>query len=275
MKLVRGLTVVLALAACDGKPGAPAAVDPVAPAPGTSEVDRPHVVFTRPELVLDRVGVAVAPPVTTPSQPSQLTLASDDPSIVAVDSQGMLVGMRAGSTQVRATGGGSVLRVSVVEVSGLRFTPERVALEPGREARIEVRDQEGRVVPHEAVRWSFPAGTPIAVVGDRVISMGPAGQFELQAEVGGAHGALPVAVTLPGSARLVVNPPRARMRRGEVSAFRLQGAAGDVRSEWTSTDPGVLAGMGGGLFQAVKVGRARACASAVDRVTCSDVEVSP
>ena len=269
------LLLVAALVACDASRERPTAFDQNAPAAGTSEVDRPHVVYTRKSLLLERVGVPTPTPVSTPSQPSQTTMQSDDPSTVAVDGAGMLVGMRPGSTVVRAVGGGSELLVTVLGAQALRVEPEQLELEPGAEARVRVVHEAGAEVPAEAVRWVMTPGTPVGVVKGLVLSTGTAGQFEVTAEAGGARVVLPVRVGLSGGARLTVSPPRARLRRGQVSAFQLLSARGGVRAEWSSSEPGVLVAMGGGMFQAVKAGRARVCASALDRVSCSDVEVTP
>ena len=272
------LLVLVGLLACDaGKPARPPPEVALknAPPPGTSEVDQAHVVFTRDALVIDRIGVPVPAPVTTPSQPSQATLRSDDPAVVAVDANGALIGMQPGTTVVRTTAGSGELRVSVVGGEAFRIVPAAVELRPGQEAPVAVESASGAPIPAEAVRWSIPPGAPVAVVGGKVISLGGLGRYEVEARIGEVRAKLPVAVSLASTERLLVSPARARVRAGQVASFQLFGQAGDLRADWTSSRPEVVASMGGGLFQALKSGKAKVCASAFERVSCSEVEVKP
>lgn len=270
-------SVLLLLIAC-GNPGArqeAPALGHDAPLPGQSVVDRPHVVFTVPTFAVQGLGAPVAPPVTTPSRPSRESMLSEDPGIVEVTASGDLVGVRPGVARVRSIAGSSSLLVTVVAPRALRLDPEYLELAPGGRARVRVLGEDGAELMGTAVRWSSADGVPLALGGGQVISMGAPGVFQVEARAGDAVGKLAVRVAVPASLHLRVSPPSARMRIGQVRVFQAISEQGGVRAAWSASDSTVLASIGEGLFEAKRRGRVKVCAQALDRTSCSDVEVAP
>jgi len=111
---------LLLLQACEAPPRDPAAGASTTPelearlAQARQRLDGEHVVFSEPSMLIERLGVPLAPPVTVGSRPALATLASDDPGVVSVEEDGRLLAHRAGRTLLRAVGSSSVLAVVVV-----------------------------------------------------------------------------------------------------------------------------------------------------------------
>lgn len=272
------------LVACDslgrGGPAGPvAAPDPHhlnAPAPGASAVDRPHVVFSERELVITELGVPTRAPVSAGSQASEMTMRSENPSIVAVAPDGMLVGLAPGRARVvTLSGEGSVLDVEVREARALALEPASLTVEAGRSAEFRLVDavtQED--LSPKAAEWSSSApGT--ATVRSGVVHAGNApGVVEVTARYGGREVRGEVVVRDPRGA-LEVTPARLRLKVGQVALVQAMSPGGSVAAAWTATSPEVVAAPGGGLVQGRRAGRSRLCAHALGQKACADVEVKP
>lgn len=271
------LSLLLLASACGERRARPE--DPTretnAPLPSESVVDRPHVVFTVQVFAVQGTGVPTPPPVTTPSRPSRDTMVSEDPGIVDVTATGDLVGVRPGTARIRAVGGSSSLLVTVVAPKAIRFEPEALVLATGGRARVRVLADDGIELTGDAVRWRSEDGVPLALGGGLVVSMGTPGQFRVEARAGDAVGTLDVRVAVPASLRLRVTPPSARMKVGQVRAFQAVSEQGGVRARWHASNSEMLVSMGDGLFEARRRGRVKVCAQALERTSCSDVEVAP
>lgn len=126
---LRGALAVLAVgvASCSGAPEGRGAS-----APG----EQPFAVFTKGQLVIDRLGMPFAPPITVGSTASPQTLRSDAPEIVEVDAAGALVGRRNGRALVRSsTDPAQVLEVEVRAASALAVWPAVITIRPGGAAQ--------------------------------------------------------------------------------------------------------------------------------------------
>ena len=248
-----------------------------APAIGDSPVDRPHVVFRRRSLVISRLGVPVAPPVSVPSRPSPETMRSDDPDTVRVEASGALVGLRPGRATIRTLHGeGSSLEVEVRAPRGIRVEPQQLRVEPERSAVLEVFDADtGERLPPEAAEWASDAPWRVTGAGGRVQAGNELGPASVSVRFGDAEGRALVVVRVAGREPLSVSPPKVRLTVGEVRMFQAFGRNGPVGAEWTSSDRRVAAPLRAGLFHARSPGRATICSAARGRRACSSVEVSP
>jgi len=252
---------------------------PNAPAAGEAPVDRPHVVFNSRSLVIARLGVPVAPPVSVPSRPSPETIQSEDPTVVRVDPSGTVIGLRAGRTRVRTLHGeGSSLEVEVRAPRAIRLEPARLELEPERAAVFTLLDAEsGERLPPEGAEWSSDAPRRASVLEGRVQAGSEPGPASVLVRFGEAtaQAVVLVGVAAAGSGQaLSVNPPRARLRTGEVRAFLAYLPSGPVGAEWESGNPRVVAALRDGLFAARTAGRTSICAAAQGRRACANVEVT-
>ncbi len=240
-------------------------------------MDRPHVVFSRRSLVIQRLGVPVAPPVSVPSRPSPETMSSDDPATVRVEASGALVGLRPGRATIRTLHGeGSSLEVEVRAPRAIRVEPQQLRLEPDRSEALEVFDADsGERLPPEAAEWASDAPPRATVIRGRVQAGTEVGPASVSVRFGDAEGRALVLVGVAGHEPLSVSPARVRLRVGEVRAFQAFSRNGPVGAEWTSSDMRVAVPLQAGLFHARSAGRVSICATAQGRRACSSVEVSP
>jgi hypothetical protein len=225
-------------------------------------------------MVLTRVGVPVAAPVSIGSAPSPLTMASEDSSIVSVDSAGRLVGKRNGRTRVNTLHGeGSSLTVEVRVVRKLVLDPPHLELTPGTIAEVVSVDGEtGERLDPDHVEWGVTSSARLSVERGQLRALAP-GRAAAWARYGEATAMCDVVLREPGTRSLTVSPPRATLRVGEVVAFQAFGRDGPREVSWITTDRTVLSQVRKGLFRAAVAGRARVCVSA-EPSNCSQIEVT-
>jgi hypothetical protein len=242
-----------------------------APPIGASSVDRPHVVFTSSELLIDLLGSPVPPPVSIASTPSPSTMESDAPDIVSVGSDGSLVAHRSGSAVVRARGDSrSQLRVRVELFESLRIVPEMLVLSPGEQVPLRVSGDGGEL-PASALRWSVSNPAVVTVIGGRARGGSDAGLAVIEASYGDRVARAEVRVR--GDDGVGVFPERAQLHVGTVQAFRTVSHNSVGRVTWSARDEQVLARLQDGIFQALRPGRTSVCANFEKRRACADVEV--
>lgn len=248
-----------------------------APPAGASLVDRPFVAFNQPTLVINRLGVPVATPVSVGSSPSPATIRSDDLSIVRVDASGALVGVANGVTRVRPSDlQGRSLEVTVRAASAVAIRPDHQELEPGRAGPLRLVDAlTDEELPLAGGEWSS-SSPRVASVQDGIVQAGQeTGRAFVQVRYGESVAHAMVTVSKEPSHGLTVSPPGGRLRPGELRYFRASSRDGPVPARWLSGNAAVLAVVGEGLFQAMKPGRATACADAQGMKACATVEVAP
>ena len=160
--------LTVALASCSGAPEGPAAGQSAEPASAPS--DRPFVVFSQRRLVIDRLGVPFAPPVTVGSTASPETLRSDAPEIVEVDPSGALVGRRNGRALVRSSSeAGQVLEVEVRAASALAVSPPAARIPPGGTLQLKLlAGPDGEEFAGEAADWGSSRPEVAIVIAGRV-----------------------------------------------------------------------------------------------------------
>jgi hypothetical protein len=222
--------------------------------------------------VIDRLEEARELPVAVGSRPSPATVASSDESVVSITPDGRALAHRNGTAVLSVRrGSGPVLTVLVRAVTSIAVDPPTLALAPGNEARLRVLTETGDELPGSAVEWATDAPAALLLRGGLVKAFAP-GTHTVRVRYGGAEATIPVTVTAQGG-RLRVNPPHALLQRGEVALFLAETGQVGTRAEWSSSQPGVLRAVGDGLFEAVRAGKARACARAMGLDGCADVEV--
>lgn len=229
------------------------------------------VEFAQSGLVIDRLGQPVMLPVVVGSRPSPETIYSSDDNVVTVNDDGSVQAHRNGAVEIRTRGGKSrVLSVLVRSVSSIRIVPVSSTTRPGEEVRLRVMAGAGEdEIPPQAVVWSTSA-PGIGLIRDGVLRAWKPGSLRVRAQYGAAEAFADAEVQTPSVAR--IDPPSARLRIGELRFFRLE-PVGRTTANWNSTKAAVLASRGEGLFQAVGIGRARACGGLPGQEVCSDVEV--
>lgn len=246
-----------------------------APGPGESAMDRPHVVFSRRSLVIDRLGVPVDAPVSVGSTPSPATIRSDNPSVVEVTGAGHLLASRNGTARIETLHGeGAVLFVEVKTAEAIAIVPPHAELSLGASTALAVVDAvTGERLSPSVAEWrSSPPG--VVFVRDGVVTAADrAGTARVMVRYGSGEAQADVVVRGYGG-KLSLSPVKVRLRVGEVRAFQAFSDAGAVQARWSVRDGRVIVHLGQTLFRARSVGRTKVCASALGSEGCSDVEVA-
>ena len=191
-----------------------------APAAAAPAPER-FVVFTAPTLIIDRLGVPVAAPVTVGSAPGPDTMSSDAPEIVGIDATGKLVAHRNGRAAIRTLNGrGAVLRVDVRAVSALAVVPPRLVLRPGGAGQLRlVAGGSGEPIPPEAAQWGSDAPGVAVVIAGTVEAADRVGTANVLVTYGGQSARAVVSVERPRQAE-VQRPTRSRQARSDGSIGR-------------------------------------------------------
>jgi hypothetical protein len=278
------VTFVLVVAACAAgcaQCGAPEPLSeverPTAPAPGESPLDRPFVVFGARQVILDRLDSPVDVPVTPGSRASRATMESEDPSVVEIDAQARMVGLRAGRTFLRSrSNGDSRIEVVVRPATSLSIEPAQLVLVPGAKGTLTLVDPgTGAALDPAVATWSIAPADVASVWRDEVRAGVKGGRAVVTASYGGLVATSEVLVRAVPDRRILVNPAAARARVGQVLAFEAFDQGGRVAAPtWRSSDDRVLKALTGGLFAAAHAGKARVCAG-TDGDGCATVEVMP
>lgn len=144
----------------------------------------PFAVFSQPSLVIDRLGVPVAPPVTVGSTPSGTTMTSDAPHVVTVEPSGGLVAHQDGVATIRSAGGS--LEVVVRTARSIALVPRRLALRPGETRRLRAVEGDGpQEIPAEVVEWATSDPTIATLLGGEVMAGRRSGRARITARYGG------------------------------------------------------------------------------------------
>ncbi len=235
-----------------------------------SKLDRPFVVFTQSEVLIQELESPVSPPVAVGSAPSQATLTSSDAGIVSVRYDGALVAHRAGVAVIHAPGG-AMLRVEVVAPKTVMVADPR-PLRPGESMTLALLADGASVDPSRAA-WAT-SDPKVATVSQGVVRAGRSGSARIRARYAGTVAEARVEVAGAGETFSVV-PSNPRVALGQVVAFQAVAERGSAAATWSATNDRVFAHLGGGVFEARARGRVRVCAEASQRVFCTNVEVVP
>lgn len=171
---------LLVVAACGREPARQA---PQAAPPGSAAA-APFAVFSRSSMVIDRLGVQVAAPVTVGSRPSDTTMSSDAPQIVTVDPSGNLVAHQDGVATIRSAGG--ALEVVVRTARSIALVPRRLALRPGETGRLRAVEGDGpQEIAAGAVEWATSDPRIATLFGGEVMAGRRSGSARITARYGG------------------------------------------------------------------------------------------
>ena len=211
---------------------------------------------------------------------------SSDTAVAAVDETGLVAGVGAGDVSVTATSFGVVGRAELVVVAPAPATiaimPDTVVLAAlGDTVRLtaEVKDQLGRVLQGEEVRW---------VSGDRVVatvdSVGLAtatgnGTTTITAAAGAASGTATVTV-MQSTTSIVVSPSADTIGPGDTLQLVAEAhdrnghRVIDVQFTWTSSNASVVTVNASGLVRGVNEGTATIAAMTRDTRGTSGITVA-
>lgn len=263
----------VALGSCAGAPDEPKAGD--AGGPGAAPGERPFVVFSQQRLLIDRLGVPIAPPVTVGSTVSAETLRSDAPETVDVDSSGGLVGRRNGRALVRSLADAThVLEVEVRAASVLAVAPARVTLRPGGALQLRLLSGDGgEPVAAEAAEWATTRPEVAIVIGGRVEAGRKPGTATVTVSYGGQVATAQVVVAESPGPTFAIRPQAPSLRVGDAVTFEALSQRGPVVARWAPEGARVLAQSGPSTFVAVAAGRSRVCGEAGGKAACTLVTV--
>ncbi len=264
--------VAAALTSCAGSPDEATAGKQAQPAGAPGE--RPFVVFAQRRLLIDRLGVPFAPPVTVGSTASPETLRSDAPGIVDVDPTGALVGRRNGRALVRSPANGQVLEVEVHAASVLAVAPARATLRPGGTQQLRLfTGGGGEEVPGEAAEWATNRPDVAIVIGGRVEAGRKPGTATVTVSYGGQVATAQVVVAEHPGPAFAIRPQAPTLRVGEAVTFEALSRRGPVAALWAPKGARLLAQSGPSTFVAVASGRSQVCGEAGGKVACATVTV--
>lgn len=176
----------LMLLAC-GREGAREPEPPRAPSEAAAPLGtRPFVVFARTELLIDRLEVPVAAPVTVGSSPSPATLTSDAPDVVSINAGGAFVGHRDGTATIRSAAGGSLrVRVDAAEFQSLVLAPRRLSLAEGAVGGLRLLDgATKREIAAERAVWQTSDPRVATMVGTHILAGRHPGRARITARLG-------------------------------------------------------------------------------------------
>ena len=174
---------------------------PPAPQASVPREEKAFVVFSRPELVIDTLGVPVPVPATVGSAPSAATLSSDAPDVVSIDESGALVAHRNGIAVVRTTSGASLhVRVDGVDVRSLFVEPRRLVLRAGATGRLRLLEgPEKHEIPPDRIWWRTSDPGVATLLGSEVMAGPRPGRARITARFGGQEAEAVIVVGSPSS----------------------------------------------------------------------------
>jgi hypothetical protein len=220
----------------------------------------PFVVFLRTEMVVDTLGVRVAPPIAVGSTFFPATVTIDAPRVVSIQEDGSLVAHAEGTAIIRSRSNpADALRVDVRLPVALRLEPPELELAPGDE--VELRLFAGdRALPSRSVQWlSSDAG--VVLVREGRVETGRPGTATVTAVYAGESSkAMVVVAESKPDPTFVIRPPRIRARVGELVAVEAERRGLPVLAAWDVKPSGVLRVSGPSTLVAVRAGSGELCA---------------
>jgi uncharacterized protein YjdB len=216
-----------------------------------------------------------------------VTWESTDPSVLSVDTHGVVQGLGEGTARVTATidqlSATAMVTVSRRSAVHLTVEPDSLALEVGDVATLVARARDGAdQVLDRAPIWSSSSPTVASVTSTgRVVAHHP-GQAEVRALLDGMVATASVKVTegSPSLASITVEPTTLLLVSGEVVELTatVWDDAGNVMDSpvtWTSDDPAVATVTSDGEVEARGSGSALITAAAGSITTPVSVKVTP
>ena len=215
---------------------------------------------------------------------------SSDPTVGAIDDDGVFTALVAGTATVTAASG-DIAGTATVTVSdeepvltGLNVTPPRATLAAGDSLKfiVTARDQNGNVMPAGAVAWTSSDPAAGTIDDDGVFTALAAGTTTVTATSGevAATAAVTVIAAEPEFGMVVLSPPAVTLDTGdtlqfEAVAFNSYGETVPAAAlTWASSDPAAGTIDDDGVFTALAAGTTTVTAASGDIAGTAVVTVS-
>ena len=215
---------------------------------------------------------------------------SSDPTVGAIDDDGVFTALVAGTATVTAASG-DIAGTATVTVSdeepvltGLNVTPPRATLAAGDSLKfiVTARDQNGNVMPAGAVAWTSSDPAAGTIDDDGVFTALAAGTTTVTATSGevAATAAVTVIAAEPEFGMVVLSPPEVTLETGdtlqfEAVAFNSYGETVPAAAlTWASSDPAAGTIDDDGVFTALAAGTTTVTAASGDIAGTAVVTVS-
>jgi uncharacterized protein YjdB len=273
-----GAGTAIVMAMIDGVSGT-VTVDVSAPAIASVAVNpptaslKPNDHLQLSATVRDQTGAVVSPTVSW---------TTSDPTVVAVNAQGMATALAAGTATVSAIAGGATgsatISVSATppspQVTSVSVAPSQSSLQTGgtQQLAATVRDQNGNVMSGQTIAWTTSDAKIATVDGAGLVSAAAPGSATITASVGSVSGTASVTVTAAPPPPPRVTSISVAPSQSSVQVGRTQQLSATVRDQngnamtgqtvtWTSSNAGVARVDAAGLVTAVAAGGATITAS--------------
>jgi uncharacterized protein YjdB len=185
---------------------------------------------------------------------------SADQNIASVDAQGVVTGVRIGSTRIVATVDAVTAEVTVAvrapELAALEIRPASLALEVGDTARLSAvgRTPGGADVPGLPIAWSSESAAVANVDAAGLVGAVAVGETRIRAQFGTVSASIPVVVRAVPAATITVEPRTASVQTNDTTRLRAtaRGANGQILVKtftWSSHNAGVASVDPGGLVR--------------------------
>ena len=215
---------------------------------------------------------------------------SSDPTVGAIDDDGVFTALAAGTATVTAASG-DIAGTATVTVSdeepvltSLNVTPPRATLAAGDSLKfiVTARDQNGNVMPAGAVAWTSSDPAAGTIDDDGVFTALAAGTTTVTATSGevAATAAVTVIAAEPEFGMVVLSPPEVTLETGdtlqfEAVAFNSYGETVPAAAlTWASSDPAAGTIDDDGVFTALAAGTTTVTAASGDIAGTAVVTVS-
>jgi uncharacterized protein YjdB len=185
---------------------------------------------------------------------------SADQNIASVDAQGVVTGVRIGSTTIVATVDAVTAEVTIVvrapELAALEIRPANLALEVGDTSRLSAvgRTPGGAEVPGLPIAWSSESAAVANVDAAGLVGAVAVGETRIRAQFGTVSASIPVVVRAVPAATITVEPRTASVQTNDTTRLRAtaRGANGQILVKtftWSSHNAGVASVDPGGLVR--------------------------
>ena len=187
-----------------------------------------------------------------------VTWSSSNPDIVVVSSEGLAVGLKAGSATISATSEGKTASATVtvksVAVASVTITPSTATLREGDSITLvaTTRDASGAVLTGRAITWTSSRTSVATVSSEGVVRAVGVGTATITATSEGKSGTASITVVPVPVASVVVTPPSATVEEGKkipltATTYDDQGRVLTGRSiTWSSSDTRIATVNGNG-----------------------------
>jgi uncharacterized protein YjdB len=230
----------------------------------------------------DAAGVALAG--------RQIEWTSSDPSIAAVNANGLVRSVAPGVVTITASAEGvrgtAAITVTAQPVASVEVNPASQTVQVGQSVQLTAtpRNAAGAALANRQVSWSSSNSAVAAVDADGTVRGVAAGTATITATSEGRSGTAAITVSpappLP-VASVVVTPPSSQIGVGSTVSLNAttRDAAGNTLTgravTWTSSDPAVATVDGSGLVRGVAAGDATITATSEGRSGTAQVTVRP